>query len=1073
MVSLHNYSLRQKLILFAILPIIMLGVFGIIRAWGLHQEFNRAHRNAMAIQVTNKIGDLIYELQKERGLSLNWLSDHPSTDTQALEAQQSLSDLHYRNLMQSEELKKLLVGLSHNDRQLFNHCLTNIKSRANSLKLVRKALLNKTYLENSAFFNNFNDFNDELLLLVNQIQHQTNDADQSRGYSDLLLAQRIQELAARERGLLSNLLSSDTLALNTLQPLEALIQEQLHAIKLAEDTFDTDHRHLMRQFESSLPSQQAKEIRSQLAEQRHISQLAWELSATLGYGGLIHHFKNFLLRGNEGYATKFYQDWKISSRLLTQLENSKHLHHEQRQALADIRQSMMLYHTNLLTVRELRAKHMPVQQLDELVKVNDTPMIKGLERLKYPAPPVTAGYWQVLATERIAMLHDLGHHISRNIEELSRHQMRMALLFISIYSLAAAVTLLVSLLLGRKIIASFMGKIESIASDMQQMADDPKLELVIKTKGSDEIARMAESMNKMLKERKKYRQELGRAAAVFEYSAEGIMVTDADNHIEMVNPAFSQITGYSLADVKGRNPSILSSHRNSPQLYDCMWESLRSTDKWEGEIWNRRKDGQVFPEYLAITLVRDDEGHIVQHIGLFMDISRRKQYEQDIWYKANFDALTDLPNRKLLSERLEHEIKMAQRESRKLAVMVLDLDRFKFINDTQGHESGDLLLKAVSERLQKVLGTTDFLARIGGDEFVIVLPRLAQEQTIEQQAKHILIALGKPFTIKGFALEVSASLGVGIYPQDGPDVETLLGNAETALYGAKDDGRGRFKYFTPEMNQAMVARLAMEQALKRAVSREEFLLHYQPVIDIRSGKVTALEALIRWQDPDKGLIAPAHFIPVAEEMGLMSTIGEWVLDRALGDLAKLHAMGHSLSMAVNVSACQCDSKGSCIEEQLRSTLSRHGVAPRHLHVEITESMLMDNTNHCQETLNHIRDLGCAIYLDDFGTGYSSLSYLKKFPISVIKIDKSFVEQLPDCESDANLIRAIVHMGKSLGMRLVAEGIETEEQLAFLQMLGSDYGQGYHISRPLPFDELTRWIENRLTQHSNPWDAVNP
>lgn len=1069
MVSLHDYSLRQKLILFAVLPIVMLAVFGIVRAWGLHQEFLTAHRNAMAIQVSNQVSDLIYELQKERGLSLNWLSDHPSTTAKDLNAQQSITDLHYRQLIQSDPLAKLLSGLEEIDRQLFDECLANIKKSANRLTLIRQKLLQERRMDERTFFNAFND---ELLLLVNQLQHQTNDAVQSRAYSDLLLAQRIQELAARERGLLNNLLSSDSLELAAMQPLQALILEQAHAMSLAQDTFENEHRLLFLRLQSTLQNQQVKEIRVLLNEQRQISQLAWELSAGLGYGGLIHHFKNYLLRGDEAYADAFNADWQRINRLLTQLESNKHLSHAQRQALQDIRATTLAYHTHLQRIRELNRRGLNVRAVDAQVQVDDGPMMRALEHLKYPAPPVAASLWWDLASERIAMLHELTHQISGNIEELSRHQMRIALLFISIYSLAAALTLLVSLLLGRKIIASFMGKIESIATDMQKMADDPRLELTIKTKGSDEIARMAEAMNKMLKERKKYRQELGRAAAVFEYSAEGIMVTDADNHIELVNPAFSQITGYSLEEVKGRNPSILSSHRNPAHLYDAMWESLRTTGKWEGEIWNRRKDGQVYPEYLAITLVRDDEGRIVQHIGLFMDISRRKQYEQDIWYKANFDALTDLPNRKLLSERLGHEIKMARHDSRKLAVMVLDLDRFKFVNDTQGHDSGDLLLKAVAERLQQILGSTDFLARIGGDEFVIVLPRLAQESSVEQQAKRILAGLSEPFVLQGASVDVSASLGVGIYPQDGLDVETLLRNAETALYGAKDDGRGHFKYFTPEMNQAMVERLAMEQALRRAVSRDEFLLHYQPVMDIKTGDITAIEALIRWQDPDKGLISPARFIPVAEDMGLMHTIGNWVIDKALCDLSRLHAMGHGLSVAINVSACQCDSKGLSLEEQLRGALSRHGVAPRHLHVEITESMLMDDSNHCLEVLGRIRDLGCAIYLDDFGTGYSSLSYLKKFPISVIKIDKSFVEQLPGCDSDANLIRAIVHMGKSLGMKLVAEGIETEQQQAFLQMLGSDYGQGFYISKPLAFDELTVWLNERLDQRRGHFDSMN-
>lgn len=1061
MASLHDYSLRQKLILFAVLPILTLAIFGIIRAMGLHQEFQTASRNALAIQISGETAELVYALQHERSLSMNYLSDKPTITEMDLKAQQAKTDLSYRHLLQSHVLERFSQGLAGDEAMTFNEVMGNIKTSANRLPLVRQAVQQHQWDE-PGFFNRFND---ELLLLVNQLQHQTNDAAQSRAYSDLLLVLRIQELAARERGLMTRVLSANTLELSSFNLLETLIKEQRHGEDLALDTFEEHHRVLLQKLQSSLPSQQVENIRAQVAQQRNISQLAWEMSDSLGYGGLIHSYKNFLLRGDEVYAGQFNQKWDDMSLLLAKLKALPNLSPEQRGAIDEIKHTLLQYHKGIPKIRQLRAAGMPVQAIDAQLRVDDSRLRNALDTLRYPAPPVNARLWWELANERTAMLQDMARSIAAHIQSLSQYQMTISLTYIGIYAASALLTLILSLLLGRKITASFMGKIESIASDMQKMADDPKLELTIKTKGSDEIAAMAEAMNKMLKERKKYRQALVRAAAVFEYSAEGIMVTDADNHIELINPAFSQITGYGIEEVKGRNPSILSSHRNPPHLYDAMWESLRSTGKWEGEIWNRRKDGEVYPEYLAITLVRDDEGQIVHHIGLFMDISRRKQYEQDIWYKANFDTLTDLPNRKLLSERLGHELKMAEHDGRKLAVMVLDLDRFKYINDTQGHDCGDLLLKAVAKRLQTVMGSTDFIARLGGDEFVIVLPRLAQEHAVEQYAKRLLQSMADPFKVEQGTMSVSASLGIGLYPQDGLDVETLLSNAETAMYGAKDEGRNHFKYFTQEMNLALIERLGMEHDLRRAVANDEFCLFYQPVVDMESGEVTSLEALLRWQDPEQGLVSPVRFIPVAEDMGLMGELGQWVMDKALADLARLHAMGFGLSMAINVSACQCHCKRQSLDEQLRSALSRHGIAPRHLHVEITESLLLDNSHHCLDTLNNIRDLGCAIYLDDFGTGYSSLSYLKKFPISAIKIDKSFVEQLPGCESDASLVRAIVNMSKSLGMKLVAEGIESKDQQAFLQALGSQFGQGYLYSRPLPFEELLPWLERR--QHNQP------
>lgn len=672
--------------------------------------------------------------------------------------------------------------------------------------------------------------------------------------------------------------------------------------------------------------------------------------------------------------------------------------------------------------------------------------------------------------------HLLADKLTLSMAQQSEGQQRKALILLGLYLFSSLFTAATTLWLGQKIIRNFMDKITKIANDMQQMAADPQLNINIEVSGSDELARMAQAMNRMINERQKANQALSRAAAVFDYSAEGIMVTDADNHIELVNPAFCQITGYSPEEVKGRSPSFLSAHRHPQHFYTAMWETLHTEGKWEGELWNKRKDGQVYPEYLAITLVRNSQGKIIQYIGLFMDISKRKQYEQDLWYQANFDALTGLPNRKLFNERLQHEINIAQHDSRKLAILLIDLDQFKYINDVQGHATGDLLLKDVGKRLENIAGKTEFIARIGGDEFVLILPRLTNELSIEHMATRIIETLAVPFTLNNREVQISASFGIGVYPEDGQDVSSLTRNTETAMYQAKDAGRNNFKYFTAGMNQAMFARMELEQRLRRAVAQNEFTLHYQPIVDMQTGMVSSVEALIRWQDPDFGMIPPDQFIGLAEETGLIEPMGEWVLNQAMHDLKQWQKSGLNINVAINVSSRQCiNTRGMSFDQVLQECFSRHQIAPRNVHIEITESMLMGDASHCLSTLNAIRHLGSQIYIDDFGTGYSSLSYLKKFPISVIKIDRSFVENALDNSSNANLVKAIIMMGQSLEMKLVAEGIETEAQWHFLRNLGCHYAQGYLISKPLAFDDVTpllRIKHTRLLAHEYPNQCVN-
>lgn len=1059
--TLHHLSLKQKLILFSLLPLLMMSLFVLTRMYVLAREYHAATHNHLAIQTTVQITELLYQLHNEYGLSVQPNQTTSSQGQTGLLQQQQSTTKALDELLNGPSLIGLIAALD-SDRL----GAAQLQERLDALRLSSHRLISarQDVLKQSpqVFSNLYNQLNAQLLQLIQLLQLQTNDISQSRAYADLLNLLMVQELAVKERSAINRMLLSSSLSIDDYRGISTIMYEYGQAILHASNASISDRQSLIRQVQASPESLRILNISQQIEQQIRVSTLVQNINAHLGYGGLIDSYQDYLLRGDATSLDKF-------NRALAVIQlNLDELNHEIRNlpslipTVNVIEDSIGQYQFCMSKLQQLQHQRLSLEEITALAHVNDTDLSGAIEKLLMPPHPVSSKDWWSLTTDRINELHAIGDEITESMAQQSETQQNQALTLLGLYLFSAFFTATITLWLGRKIIRSFIDKITKIANNMQQMAADPQLNININVSGSDELGRMARAMNLMISERQKANHALNRAAAVFNYSAEGIMVTDADNHIELVNPAFSQITGYTLEEVKGRSPSLLSSKRHSQHFYTAMWETLQQEGKWEGEIWNKRKDGQVYPEYLAITVVRNELGQIIQHIGLFMDISKRKQYEQDLWYQANFDSLTGLPNRKLFNERLQHEIHVAQHDSRKLAILLIDLDQFKYINDVQGHATGDLLLQDVAKRLEGIAGKTDFIARIGGDEFVLILPRLTNELAIEHMATRIIETLSAPFILNEREIQISASFGIGVYPEDGLDVSSLTRNTEMAMYQAKDAGRNTFKYFTAGMNQTMYARMELEQRLRRAVAQNEFTLHYQPIVDMKTGQVCSVEALIRWQDPDFGLIPPDQFITIAEETGLIEPMGEWVLNQAMHDLRQWQKSGLNINVAINVSSRQCiNTRGMGFDQVLQECFNRHHVNPRNVHIEITESMLMGDASHCLSTLESIRHLGSQIYIDDFGTGYSSLSYLKKFPISVIKIDRSFVENALDNNSNANLVKAIVMMGQSLEMELVAEGIETEAQWHFLQELGCHFAQGYLISKPLPFDEVTPLLKVKL------------
>jgi len=563
-----------------------------------------------------------------------------------------------------------------------------------------------------------------------------------------------------------------------------------------------------------------------------------------------------------------------------------------------------------------------------------------------------------------------------------------------------------------------------------------------------------------ISDRKRSEEALRLYANVFENSGEAIMITDRGNRIVAVNAALERDTGYGQGELLGRDPRVLASQKTPRETYQAMWTALKETGYWQGELWDQRKDGVTYPKWAAISAVRDERGELTNYIASFTDISERKAAEARIDHLAHHDALTGLFNRYNLETRLAQSLLAARRENRLLAVMFIDLDRFKVINDTLGHGIGDQLLVEVARRLGECVRESDIVARLGGDEFVVALTSLGCDMDAALIAAKILNALGKPYTLDGKLLHSTPSIGISMFPFNGENSEALMKNADTAMYHAKEKGRNNFQFFTPAMTVAATERMEIERDLRSALAAGQYEMHYQPQVCGRNGQIRGVEALIRWRHPERGLIPPLKFIPIAEETGVIEAIGAWVLNEACRQKAAWRAAGITdLRVAVNLSALQL--RSPALVDEVKAAMLTHGIGPDELELEVTESTAMEDPERAIGQLKALRDLGVALAIDDFGTGYSSLAYLKMLPIHTLKLDRAFVRDIESDENDAAISAATLALARSLGLKVVAEGVETEAQREFLSRHDCDLLQGYLFGKPEPAEVWTaRWLAER-------------
>ncbi len=1051
---LNNLGIRNKLLVFIFIPIVSILFFAISGVSEKYQQYSNNVNTQNFLLLAYSLDDLVYELQKERGVSTNLIKKDPLYLAEDIYSQRELTDKAINVFLQ--KIKEFDIDLLSVSEKKEFYKLDKLITQLPAIRIA----IDKNNFEN--LLHDYSTLNSHAINFIRHFSQKTSDNNIARlsdAYTSLLW---LQERSGQERATLMSVSVSGEMDSKNFRKIIAYIEAQSSFIENFNIKAPPKYRNLLQEKLSYPVNNEVDRFRNEVLNKVTRNELLNELQALIGYGGLIHNYKNYVVRGEEHYL-KHFQKTKIAVKdVIKRYKASPGMTQKDQSYLEAIDNTFDEYFNHVNAITNYLQQSYTVQEIDELVQVDDLSALQAIQYLSKGWSGIDPFKWWSISTQRLDLITEVNGELKVEILRLVNNKTQSAVLSLEIYISVTLISILFSFVFGFFLMRRLIGELRNISNDMDTMVQEKKFSQPLIVSGKDEIGIMANTFNQLISERLKFESALHLSAAVYANAKEAIMIAGADKRIQMVNPAFTTVSGYNKESILEKDFLCLSCNLKNKYSDDFIYDVLQKDSYWEGEIWSKKPNGKHYLIWLSINVVHDAKGVVQQYIAMFTDITERKQYEDDIWHQANHDVLTNLPNRKMCIDQLYHNLISAKRTKINLAVLFIDLDRFKLINDTLGHSSGDKLLIEIALRLRNTVRESDMVSRLGGDEFVVILNDVQNISDIEAVSRKILAQISLPVNLgNNSETFTTGSIGVALYPNDGRDVETLMKHADTAMYQSKKLGRNNVTFHNAEMNRAVMQHMTIEQELRKALSERQFCLYYQPVVDLETGTILGAEALIRWQHPTLGLVSPDKFINIAEETGLIIPIGEWVIMTAAHQAAEWNKISKQcLKVAVNISSRQCIDKSHSIVDVLKRALIETQLKPGMFQIEITESLLMDGSAKTVNLLNQIRDLGLGISLDDFGVGYSSLSYLKDFPITTLKIDKSFVNDATTNKKVAQLVNAIVMMSKGLELDVISEGIEDIEQLSFLKNLGCKVGQGYYFYRPLTVEDFNLHLQKQ-------------
>lgn len=1052
---LNNLGIKAKLLVYISIPLFSIALLSFLGINDKHQQYIDSKNTQRFLVIVTELNNLIYELQKERGISTSLITANPKVVSQKnISAQRKLTDKALYRFQQLPKHSKFTF-MDGQLRRDYNKLSTLLETIAD----IRTEIDTRNF---ESLIQNYSNLNSLAINFIEHLQVVANDAELAHlidAYINLLW---LQERAGQERATLAWVFSSGLMNHDYYHQVIAHIESQKNLIKTYTLKAPSEHYQMLQQALSHPVNQEVASIRNAAINKAIRNELLNELQSLIGYGGLIDNFTKYLIRNSPSHLQNFKRNQAKAKDLLKRYKNSPGITQTDLQHLDSIEETFESYSQAIAKVVRLKEDGASVQEIDEAVTIDDTHALKAIAYLRNGVTEQDFSTWWQRSTQRIDLIKDVNNKLISDIVGKAASNTLTAIISLSIYLSILSLTLIASFILGTFLMRRLIVELKNISDSMKKMSLKNRFDQPLTVSGKDEISEMATTFNQLIQERLRFESELQLSAEVFDSATEAIVITDANKQIQMVNPAFEKISGYRENRVLQKNCLFFKANELNRITSEQIWNKCQKAYRWEGEIWSKKPNGEKYLIGLKLNALTNHEGIITNYIVMFTDITQRKQYEKDIWKQANYDALTNLPNRNMCMEKLSQDLKRAVRNQTQIAVLFIDLDRFKLINDTLGHNAGDELLVEIALRLTNVTRSSDTVARLGGDEFVITLSDIKELNDIEHISQKILETLSKPVILKNNAETFTAgSIGIAVFPRDGKDVETLMKHADTAMYQSKKIGGHNFMFYQDEMNHQVMRHMTIEKALRNALSNQQLCLYYQPIIDLQTGSILGAEALIRWNHPTEGLVGPEQFIHVAEDSGLIVPLGNWIIHTAIHQASQWNRASYQrLKIAVNISSRQCLDKEQTIVQTLKQAINKEQIQPGMFEIEITENLLINGASTTIDSLDQIHNLGVGVSLDDFGTGYSSLSYLKHFPISTIKIDRSFIKDITCNEKDTQLVRAIIMLSKGLNLFVVGEGIEKPEHYAFLKNLGCNAGQGYYFKRPLSENDFETYLQQQ-------------